>query len=118
MNTSEASKMKSPPTSVSIVSVAPPPSLEVDPVDNRKHTNYCILNNGHVLLVQRDAEAPKNVREFLEPPVSYLDPIVEDTQEAGSYFQINESPKHFHRNKAEQDELELICEEDVSDIEN
>ena len=39
-----ASKIKSPPSSTSIISGAPAP------------TSYCILNNGHVLLLKSDSD--------------------------------------------------------------
>jgi hypothetical protein len=83
------------------------------------------------------------VRDFLEPAAHHLDPIMEakgeDTLEAGSYLQATESPTnrpgrvssatdhHYWKrtslpssieHQVDQDELALICEEDVSDIEN
>jgi len=80
------------------------------------------------------------VRDFLEPATNHLDPIMEakgeDTLEAGSYLQATESPTnrpgkasstadhHYWKrtssieHQVDQDELALICEEDVSDIDN
>ena len=150
---SDASKIRSPQSSGSAISGAPAPGSAAY-ADGQPEgatgwstkpapTSYCILNNGHVLLLSSDVEqpaAPQNVRDFLEPATNHLDPIMEakgeDTLEAGSYLQATESPTsrpgkissatdhHYWRrtssieHQVDPDELALICEEDVSDIEN